>query len=398
MEESKLVFSLDHHRDDGPTVVFSKDKPQAINHDWSGHSLGLDLDPSQGRCSRRRFLARSPSSPGSLADLSVSSTDPLVTTNLVKSSSTDLEPRHSSSRRGKPLHSLASSLGTEISRRVDPDVNLSKSDSDFIKLHLKPCKQPRSPEAGENDGRASPPSRGSTSPTEPRASSLIAELEDTRRRFSEAIQDPLSMLNKIMGDESCSSPKQHRFSGGGDSPASQASLDSEGGREDAELKCRRRADEEQRGGGVSPLRRLNMIKHTRSPQISVHGDEVRVVELQHGSREAHRAYGRTRGSSLPLRWLFLVGFFSYVLLVLPLPPYMTGLSVGLVCGFMLGLVAVFMCAPRSMRSSSRASKPRSLHPSDTKVTDAEIPEVKQQEADRRILFCSILSLAADFSR
>ncbi|XP_042361040.1 testis-expressed protein 2-like isoform X2 [Plectropomus leopardus] len=388
MEESKLIFSLDGH-DEGPTVVFSKDKPQDRGVQ-PVLSLGMDLDLSLGHSSQPSLLTHSPSSPGSLADLSTSSADLLITTNLVKSSSTDLEPRENSSLRGKPLLSLVKSLSTEISRRVEPEVNLSKSDS---KLHLHPWKQhPKIPEArpevgglNENDDWESPP-------TEPRGSSLIAELEDTRRKFSEAMQDPLSMLSKIMGDES---PKQGRTSGAGDSPSSQGSCGKDGGSEDADLKCRRRADGEHRGVCDTPLRRLqkgSLRKSSASPErsdnhleIRTYGDMIQVVELQNGSRGTHhRTYTQSRvtlpGSSLPLHWLVPVGLLAYGFFVLPLPSYVTGLSVGVACGFLLGLVVVFMFAPR--RSSARSnrgalfskSRPLSMDLLDGGLTDSEIVE------------------------
>ncbi|XP_056256723.1 testis-expressed protein 2-like isoform X1 [Seriola aureovittata] len=400
MEESKLIFSLDRH-DEGPIVAFSRDKPQT-RESQPDLSLGIDLDLSQGHRSQTPFLPHSPSSPGSLADLSASSAGLLVTTNLVKSSSTDLEPREGSSLRSKPLLSLVKSLSTEISRRVEPEVNLSKSDS---KLHLHPWKQltqPKileaRPEAGglnENDDWASPPSTGSMSPTEPRGSSLIAELEDTRRKFSEAMQDPLSMLSKIMGDESCGSPKQGRASGAGDSPASQASCAREGSGEDAEFKCWRRTDSEHRGVFDTPLRRLqkgSLMKSPGSPEhhahsrdsnyeIHTYGDMIQVVELQNGSRGTHhKTYTQSRGivprSSLPIHWLFPVGLLAYGFFVLPLPSYLTGLSVGVACGFMLGLVVVFMFAPR--RSNAGGNKgsrfKSSMCPLDGKLTDPEILE------------------------
>nr|XP_019957296.1 PREDICTED: testis-expressed sequence 2 protein-like isoform X1 [Paralichthys olivaceus] len=396
MEESKLIFSLDRH-DDGPTVAFSKDKPQP-GDSRSDLSLGIDLDLNQGHRSQASFLTHSPSSPGSLADLSSSSAGLLLTTNLVKSSSTDLEPRESSSVRGKPLLSLVKSLSTEISRRVEPEVNLSKSDS---KLHLHPWKQltqPKIPgvvpDAGvlnRNDDWASAPFTGSMSPTEPRGSSLIAEFEDTRRKFSEAMQDPLTMLSKIMGDESSGSPKQGRASSAGDSPASQGSCEREGGSEDADFKCRRRTDGEHKGVCDTPLRRLqkgSLTKSSASPEhhshsrdsrleIHTYGDMIQVVQLQNESRGTHRkTYIKSPGSSLPIHWLLPVGLLAYGFFVLPLPSYLTGLSVGVACGFMLGLVVVFIFAPRRSSATGRKS-PRfnpNMDPLDGKLTDMEILE------------------------
>uniref|UniRef100_A0A3Q4M7E3 Testis-expressed sequence 2 protein-like n=1 Tax=Neolamprologus brichardi TaxID=32507 RepID=A0A3Q4M7E3_NEOBR len=337
----------------------------------------LNASHFQGQRSQPLFLPHSPSSPGSLAELSESSAGLPVTTNLVKSSSTDLEPRESSSLRSKPLLSLVKSLSTEISRRVEPEVNLSKSDS---KLHLHPFKQltyPKileaRPETGgmdENDAWVSPPSTGSMSPTEPRGSSLIAELEDTRRKFSEAMQDPLSMLSKIMGDESSGSPKQGRTSGAGESPASHSTGGRDGSSDEAGLRCRRRTDGEHKGVCDTAVRRLqkdSLTKSSISPErhtlsrdkhleICTYGDMIQVVERQNSSRETHpRTYPQCQvtvpGSSLPLYWLFPVGLLAYGFFVLPLPPYVTGLSVGVACGFMLGLVLVGLWLQRFLLES-----------------------------------------------
>lgn len=401
MEESKLVFSLDHH-EEGPSVAFSKDKPQT-RESHPDLSLGMNLDLSQGHRPQSPFLPHSPSSPGSLADLSASSAGLLVTTSLVKSSSTDLEPKESGSLRGKPLLSLVKSLSTEISRRVEPEVNLSKSDS---KLHLHPWKQLTHPKIAEarsdteglreDDDWVSALSTGSMSPTEPRSSSLIAELEDTRRKFSEAMQDPLSMFSKIIGDES---PKQGRASAAVDSPASQSSSGRDGSSEESDLKCRRRTDDEHKGVCDTPLRKLQkdlFIKSSVSPECQTHdrdshlkictyGDMIQVVELQNKSRGTHhRTYPESRvtvpGSSCPLHWLFPVGLLAYGFFVLPLPPYLTGLSVGVACGFILGLVVVFMFAPQ--RSAARRnqgghskSSPMNSDTLDRNLTEPEVIEV-----------------------
>ncbi|KAM4717689.1 testis-expressed protein 2-like isoform 1-T1 [Anableps anableps] len=409
MEESKLIFSLDH-LDEGPSVVFSKDKPQTLEcqHDLS---LKMNLDLNQSHRPQPLYLPHSPSSPGSLSDLTASSADFLISTGLVKSSSTDLKPKESSALRGKPLLSLVKSLSTEISRRGEPDDNLSKSDS---KLHLHPWKQvthPKMPEYGpvsgalsENEDWVSPLSASSMSPTEPRGSSLIAELEDTRRKFSEAMQDPLSMLSKIMGDESSGSPKQGRGSGTGDSPASQGSCEREGSSEDLDLRYRKRMDGEHRTVCDVPLKRLhkdqllqssmfpkqNMQNRDKHLEICTYGDVIQVLEIQKRSTGSHhKIFSQSQvsfpGSSLPFYWLIPVGLLAYGLFVLPLPPYLTGLSMGIACGFILGLVVVFMFAPRRARSRNRQgsqsrSTPRNMDLRDRKSVDTEIIEGWMNEA------------------
>ncbi|XP_037333315.2 testis-expressed protein 2-like isoform X1 [Pungitius pungitius] len=342
----------------------------------------MELDLSLSHHSQPSFLHQSPSSPGSLAALSASSADPLVGTNLVKSSSTDLKPREGGSLRGKPLLSLVKSLSTEISRRVEPEVNLSKSDS---KLHLHPWKQlshPKTPDVrpaadglNEGDDRASPPA-------EPCGSSLIAELEDTRRKFSEAMQDPLSMLSKIMGDESSG-----RTSAATDSPSSQGSCGRDSPSEDADLRCRRRAEGELRGAFDTPPRGLPGGSLTGSPvslerhlEICTNGDAKQAPEVQSATHPRTNTQPRVlvAGSSLPLHWLVPVGLLAYGFFVLPLPSYVTGLSAGVACGFFLGLVVVFAFAPRrpSARTNNSLGKTRhpNVEPPDGEPTDPEILE------------------------
>ncbi|XP_024128098.1 testis-expressed protein 2 isoform X2 [Oryzias melastigma] len=369
MEESKLIFSLDR-KDEGPSVAFTKDKPQT-RESRSDLSLGMDLELGQSFHSKPLCLPHSPSSPGSLSDLSMMSEDLLMTTGLVKSSSTDLKPRESSTLRGKPLLSLVKSFSTEISRRAEPEVNLSMSDS---KLHLHPWKtnqkipEDRPDEGGgnQNGEGTSPPSAGNLSPTEPRGSSLIAELEDTRRKFSEAMQDPLSMLSKIMGDESSGSPKQGKAPE--DSLVLQSSCRRSSISEDSDLRCRR-TDGEQKSTCDSPVRRFQKdspIKSSDSPErkdrnleICSYGDVIQVVELQGGAGRTHRkTFPKSRvtimGSAFPIHWLFPVGLLAYAFFVLPLPSYVTGLSLGVACGFMLGLVVVFVFSPRQAGSKGNA--------------------------------------------
>ncbi|KAJ3600546.1 hypothetical protein NHX12_031527 [Muraenolepis orangiensis] len=419
MEESKLIFSLDF-QDEGPVVAFSRDKPRTSCGSRSDLSLGMDLgtDSGQRQWTQGFHIPHSPSSPGSLAELSTSSEDMPISGHLVKSSSTELETRESGSARAKPLLSLVKSLSTESSRRGEPEVNLSKSDS---KLHMHPWKQlgqHRIPEArpdagtagGEEDAwGAVPSSPGVASPTESRGSSLIAELEDTRRKFSEAMQDPMSMFSKMMGEEGSSSggsPKQGRASGAGEPLTSQgpgggSQLSGDDVAADTQLRLRRRTTDEPRGRvcASSPQRRPLKSPQKRSHSTEPHHDEgdhnnresccdemcthrgiLQGVELQGRSRRAHGGDGaRLRcavpGASIPRYWLFIVGLLTFAVLVLPLPSYITGLSVGLACGFLLGLVVVYLFTPRrpAMRRDRRHP---SQEPGSTDVLSRELGEFK----------------------
>lgn len=338
MEESKLVISLDCH-DEGPVVAFSRDKPKG-RESQPDLRIGMDLDLSQGH---RSFLPHPPSSPGSLADLSALSDGLLVTNSLVKSSSSDLDPSESSSPRGRPLLSLVKSLSTEVSWRTEPEVNLSMSDS---KLHLHPWKQhPRIPEAKPEAGEAAERDDWAVAPSEPRSSSLIAELEGKRRKFSEAMQDQLSMLSKMIGEESCSISKPGRASSVGDSPVFQSSCERDGGGEDPAVRCRRRTDGEHKGVYEPP------VKKPQQGSLTDEAVSCGMIELRNGSRGRTSTHSRVHP---PLHWLFLVGLIAYSFFVLPLPPYLTGLFVGVMCGVMLGLGAMFTFVPQ--RSPAKTTR------------------------------------------
>lgn len=402
MEDTKLIFSLDHH-DEGPTVAFSKEKLHARDG-RPDHTMMMDLDLNRSYGPQTHFLPHSPSSPGSLSDLSATESL-LISTNLVKSSSTDLEPKKSSSLKGKPLLSLVKSLSTEISRRGEPEVNLSKSDS---KLHLHPWKQltqSKIPEAGvltKNREWASTSSAGSLSPTEPRGSSLIADWEDTRRKFSEAMQDQFSMLSKIMREESCGSPKLGRVPGTGDAQASFGGLGRDGSSEDGEIRCQCRTDGEHRALCDTPLRRRHgSLCHTDNWDDLFENDSYEDVIKNKPRGTNHNTYTQTPGSdtalSPPFYWLIPVGVLAYGFFVLPLPSYLTGLSIGVACGYILGLVLVFLFAQKSsggpkkknchLKSSPEDLDENITHPRILKVRNGAIKD----KVDIKRLNCSVCS-------
>ncbi|KAJ7989744.1 hypothetical protein DPEC_G00307700 [Dallia pectoralis] len=349
MDERELVFLGCH--DDGPTVAFSKDwhglREVRGSKPYSGMGLGLGLEPNEGQCF-------SPTSPDTLANLAMASS---------------LSP------------GLVMSLPTEISPR-GPDACLSKSDS---KLHMPPWKQFTQPPHRHQDagsgGEYLVTSSSPISPTELKGSSLMTEFEDTRRKFSEAMQDPMSMWGKMMGDESSSgSPKQRVSDGVEDSPASMGSCVSAGSRTSIKdedwtgetiVRYRPRTDSKH-GVCETPMRRPRKgpLKPTLSPEqqgqsgasryeICTNGDVIQVVEVQDGAPRGAATRDQYQGNrpqdqsripgvpvaSVPVRWLFFVGVLAFGFFVLPLPSYVTGLSLGLVCGFLLGLIVVLVLTP-----------------------------------------------------
>ncbi|KAG7459444.1 hypothetical protein MATL_G00210870 [Megalops atlanticus] len=365
-DDSGLAVSLDRN-EEGPPVSSSEESCSGAGRPAEGR--GARSPPSRAPVS--------PSSPGVLGDRSASApafllptsstpaAQPLV--NLVKSLSTEIESKDGSSPsslRPKPLLSLVKSLSTEISRR-EPEVAQSKSDS---KLNLHLWKQLTQPKGQEEEPGAAPPSPTCPSPTEPKGRFFKAELEDTRRKFSEAMQEPLSMLSKIIGEDS---PKQQRVAGATDSPGgggegrggAQGVVDGEG----VELEGER---VQRAGGGPPPAYAMPTRKPRRkldlSPALSrdnryeicTYGDVIQVVEIAGpGARDGVVARQGQEGQgprglpcSVPGTWLFCVSVLAYSFFVLPLPSYLAGLALGLAGGFMLGLLVVLLLAPR--RSST----------------------------------------------
>lgn len=110
---------------------------------------------------------------------------------------------------------------------------------------------------------------------------------------------------------------------------------------------------------------------------------MQVVELQSGDRTSCPPKVKVAGSPLPLHWLLPVGLLAYSFLVLPLPPYLTGLSVGVALGFMLGLFVVFTFAPRCSSNRSKRgdrwsrSRRQLADDLDGELTDSRTLEVRR---------------------
>ncbi|KAI1896006.1 hypothetical protein AGOR_G00090360 [Albula goreensis] len=370
LDDGDLIFPLDGN-EDGPPVSSLKRGPwpkeRQAEVDWSLHSAPF-------------HVPLSPSSPGSLGDLSVSAPSflsphspsataapaPRPLASLVKSLSTEIESKEASSLKPRPLLSLVKSISTEISRS-EPEVSQSKSDS-RLNLHL--WRQLTQPKGRNGDSRTAPPSPSSLSPSEPKGGFFKVELEDTRRKLTEAMHEPLSMFSKIMGDEGSGSPKLQRPTGSSDSPGHRggcgggvkvagdlavAEPHGRGGKR-AECDCLSACAtpvRRPRRGPLKPCLSAELGGRLPAPpaklEICTYGDLIQVVEIK-GQDQEQGLLGELVGGrpcpAVPGRWLYCVATLAYGYFILPLPPYASGLTLGLVCGFMLGLLAVLLLAPR----------------------------------------------------
>ncbi|KAM4524156.1 testis-expressed protein 2 isoform 1-T2 [Odontesthes bonariensis] len=378
LDESELIFSLDHD-EDYPSISLSKERRLSVEDDGGlkSQTFHVPLSPSSpgslGNCSigPPSFLSPGPSSP---------THRPLAS--LVKSLSTELELKEGSTLRPKPFLSLVKSISTELSRS-EPEVSQSKSDS-RLNLHLwKQLTQTRTRSNG--DSRTAPPSPSSLSPSGegPKGGFFKMELEDTKRKLSEAMHEPLSsMFSKIMREESGGSPK-HQCKPQMAHQSSCRSLGREGSTDtvlsESPVTNARKTDADVLPVFEWPsIRHLTRIQHSPCPvhphrqhdkdeelEICTDGDTMQVFAIE--------SHGQARVSPssqllvapparispvpqpphpLPCMSLFCVAALSYGYFILPLSPYFSGLALGLALGFLLGL---FLIRTGSSRSTCAAS-------------------------------------------
>lgn len=364
LDDSELIFSLDHD-EDYPSISLSKERQLSVEDDGGSQAFHVPLSPSSpGSLDNCSTVGTSFLSPGS----SSPTHRPLAS--LVKSLSTELELKEGSTLRPKPLLSLVKSISTEISRS-EPEVSQSKSDS-RLNLHLwKQLTQSKSRSNG--DSRTAPPSPSSLSPGAEglKGGFFKMELEDTKRKLSEVVHEPLSsMFSKIMREESAGSPKSQ----GRTHTGSPRGLRREGSTDttlsDSPAGNARKADSDALPMFDWPsVRHPGRSRHSRCPvhpsrqhhreqelEICSDGDMMQVLSTEtHGpqrrSPAAPQIHAPTPARTFPLSQpprplprtgLFCVAVLSYGYFILPLSPYFSGLALGLALGFLLGLLLIRM--------------------------------------------------------
>nr|XP_015211880.1 PREDICTED: testis-expressed sequence 2 protein isoform X2 [Lepisosteus oculatus] len=131
---------------------------------------------------------------------------------LVKSLSTEVEPKDSTTslRHRHLMKTLVKSLSTDTSRQ-DTDSTSSRPPDSRLNLHLfKQFTQPRVTSAGDSKTAPSSPLTSPDSRSFFKVPEVEARIEDTKRRLSEVIYEPLQLLSKIMGDEGGAGGHRHK--------------------------------------------------------------------------------------------------------------------------------------------------------------------------------------------
>ncbi|XP_078273800.1 testis-expressed protein 2 isoform X2 [Rhinoraja longicauda] len=357
------------------------------------------------------------SSPMSSSLSSSSSSESTPFLSLVKSLSTEMECMDSSSLKPKPLVNLVKSISTDVSRQ-GPEVAQSKSDSK-LNVHLwrqLTLTQPRQGRGRGGDCKTAPPSP-QRSPTEGQASffkvaeDVEARLEDTRRKLSEAMQEPLNMLSKMMGDEGGGGSGRfrppHCNAWTADTPSPTGwDLCSHGGAASKTTRLtadmlkaeRKEGDRPANSAHRSPPGRRGEVEGKQRGQcpsggaddyyeICSFGDLLQIVETK--PREDRALCGQgppassPRGTSftpqsppkVPSKALACFATLAYSYLVFPLPAFLSGLYLGLACGFMAGLLIISLHTPRRSQHACAALRSQQQIQPDSIMREPKDPEV-----------------------
>ncbi|KAL8174886.1 UNVERIFIED_CONTAM: hypothetical protein K2H54_004681 [Gekko kuhli] len=398
MDGNELIFALDNDEEEpvtDPPESFSlcEDTGQEEAH-HAGSVLHVPPplpSPPDSDFLPAAPLSSSPSFPPPRSTGLVNPQGPKPLINLVKSLSTEIESRDGSSLKPQPLLSLVKSISTEISR-LEPEVTQSKSDS---KLNVHRWRQITQPKGKNGDSRTAP-SSPSTSPSDSKGSFFKAQeakFEDTKRRFSEAMQEPLSRLSKIIGDENNTSPKHKSAPPGNHVLESSSSLR----RDPSASEAKSEGHSYQLGAPPGQPRRRSQGEE-RSPaeqkwgpssncryEICSYGDVIQVVEVaqEKGSGEDDVRTIRPLEvlcpaqprSTVPCKALACIALLAYNYFVLPLPPYVSGLLLGLACGFMLGFLIILLLVPKRSLTRRKTQPPWDRMPSEILIRQPREPNV-----------------------
>ncbi|XP_074870386.1 testis-expressed protein 2 [Carettochelys insculpta] len=360
------------------------------------------LSPLEQKARSSSSPLASPSKPTVLSSASstVSSSKPFMS--LVKSLSTDVEPKEPTppTRHRHLMKTLVKSLSTDTSKQESEAVSYKPPDS---KLNLHLFKQFTQPRATGGDSKTAP-SSPLTSPSDTRSffkvPEMEAKIEDTKRRLSEVIYEPFQLLSKIMGDESSS----HRPKALSSSASELSSLSNLNGHLESnnnysikEEECDSEGDYY---GSDSTLNKSNQSKtaeervkvaetistkdtHLKTSLVlekcslsalvskedeefcELHSEDFCLIEdeskVENPTEPLLQAeITEENGTALhnedefdlcvqqpkiPFKTLFFFTMLVYAYLILPLPTYFCGLFLGAALGFMIALFVIWLFTP-----------------------------------------------------
>lgn len=163
--------------------------------------------PSEQKLNSPLSSAHSASSSSSPAKSSTLPSKPFLS--LVKSLSTEVESREAPTvapqamRHRHLMKTLVKSLSTDTTRPEPESSSTTRPQDSRLNLHLfKPFTQQRvPPPSGDSKTAPSSPLTSPDSRSFFKVQEVEARIEDTRRRLSEVMSEPLQLLSKIIGEE-----------------------------------------------------------------------------------------------------------------------------------------------------------------------------------------------------
>ncbi|KAK7174132.1 hypothetical protein R3I93_001345 [Phoxinus phoxinus] len=341
--------------------------------------------PSEQRSSAPVPSTHSVSSTSSPAKASALPSKPFLS--LVKSLSTDVEAPAvppQSTRHRHLMKTLVKSLSTDTARPEHESSSTHRSQDSRLNLHLfKPFTQTRVP-AVTGDSKTAP-SSPLTSPDSRsffKVQEVEARIEDTKRRLSEVMYEPLQLLSKIIGEETGSTTAgvSYRSRNLSSSASELSNLSALNGHSESNNNyC---IKEEEDVDGESPLEGASVdLPLHRSPSLGLNrclmstlarqedeefcelypedfelcneldGEEPHSSQARRGSSEEPTEGGEEdeeedEPPGVPHNRLILLIAMVYGYFVLPLPAYVCWVLTGVVAGFMLAILMVWLSARR----------------------------------------------------
>ncbi|NWQ58799.1 TEX2 protein, partial [Neopipo cinnamomea] len=385
-------------------LVLSPSSHSCHTVDVSGASVAYQV----GSVEQKSSLSSSPSSSPSRSagSSTVSSSKPFK--GLVKSLSTDVEPKEPTPplRHRQLMKTLVKSLSTDTSKQESEAVSYRPPDS---KLNLHLFKQFTQPRATGGDSKTAP-SSPLTSPSDTRSffkvPEMEAKIEDTKRRLSEVMYEPLQLLSKIMGDES-SSHRPKALSSSASELSNLSSLnghlesnnnysikeeecDSEGdvsGGDSVSKGDQSKAAEEHARETETPSSQSSSTKDVSSkPSLvlekcslsalvsredeefcELYSEDFLLLEDESKTdkptetvvdpemtEETVTMLSSEDENNLdvqqpkpPLKTLYVLTLLVYAYLIIPLPGYLSGLLLGMALGFMVAVCVIWLVTPRT---------------------------------------------------
>lgn len=425
--------------------------------------------PASSSWPSERPSANLPSSGSSSPSKSpaMSSSKPFLS--LVRSLSNDVESREttppptttpSHARHRHLMKSFVKSLSTDTSKaehqegplQVQPSQRPPPRNMQLFKQFSQPrlCSSPVVVTKAGGDSKTAPssPIMSPDGRSFFKVQEVEARIEDTKRRLSEVMSDPLQLFSKIMGDESgggAAGSAAHRAKSLSSSASELSGATTVNGHTEGNnnysIKEEEGAEEEETGKGpdsvlfsfpsLAPAPALAQASSSstfaRSPSLTLgrcsmsalvaRQEDEDFCELysedfelctdtetpegdRPGSRQPHTGSTglcseldteeeekeKEELETLPVTCLIFLTQLVYCYIILPVPPYVCSVVHGIVAGFMLALLVLWLSSPRGSSSGTRKGRGRMDH---WNVAELDIKEPGTFKVSKNIACCSM---------